>query len=415
MSRGVVRAALFAGAVVLAALALQSPPPKFAERRASARLGPWFKSDTLDRGESLSALLGRIGLSDSATADALDAASEHLDDRRIPAGLSVEVRGDSNERAPSDILLRLSGERRLRLVRAPDGHWTAREEAVPWEVDTIVVHAEVRSTLYEALDVGAADLLSRRARAELAWELADIYEYRVDMSRDLQVGDSVRVVFERRRSGEGEVRIGPIVAAGLERSGKEMQAFRRLDERGRAQFYDGEGRSMRASFLRAPLSFRRISSVFGMRKHPILGIWRAHRGTDYSAASGTPIRSIGDGTVAFAGRRSGYGNTLEIRHPNGFLSRYGHLRGFARGVRAGTRVTMGQTVGYVGATGLATAPHLHFEILVGGVQRDPRSALRQNAGAPLAAGERAAFDARRTALLPLLAAPNGPVHPPPAQ
>jgi murein DD-endopeptidase MepM/ murein hydrolase activator NlpD len=152
---------------------------------------------------------------------------------------------------------------------------------------------------------------------------------------------------------------------------------------------------MRAAFLRAPLEFRRISSVVGLRQHPVLGTWRRHAGTDYAASTGTPVRAIGDGTVVRAGWGGGYGNVLEVRHKNGYVTRYGHLRGFARGVRVGSRVSIGQTVAYVGSTGLSTGPHLHFEVLVNGVQRDPRSALKRTGGDPVPAAERAAFERLR--------------------
>jgi murein DD-endopeptidase MepM/ murein hydrolase activator NlpD len=150
------------------------------------------------------------------------------------------------------------------------------------------------------------------------------------------------------------------------------------------------------------LSFRRISSVFGRRRHPILGTWRAHKGMDYAASSGTPVRSVGNGVVVFAGRTTGYGNRVDVRHPNGFVSRYGHLRGFARGVKRGARVSIAQTIGYVGMTGLATGPHLHFEVLVGGVQRNPRDALSSKSGEPLPERERPTFDRARTAYLALI-------------
>ena len=156
-------------------------------------------------------------------------------------------------------------------------------------------------------------------------------------------------------------------------------------------------------FLRAPLEFRRISSVFGMRRHPILGIWRAHQGTDYSAASGTPVRSIGDGVVVHVGRMSGYGNVIDVRHANGYVSRYGHLRGFGRGIRRGSRVSIAQTIGFVGMTGLATAPHLHFEVFVKGVRQNPRVALASTSGEPLPASERSVFLATRARFLAMLA------------
>jgi murein DD-endopeptidase MepM/ murein hydrolase activator NlpD len=139
--------------------------------------------------------------------------------------------------------------------------------------------------------------------------------------------------------------------------------------------------------------------MFGSRRHPIFGTWRKHTGTDYAAAMGTPIRAIGDGVVIFAGRRGGYGNAVDIRHANGMVSRYGHMRNFATGTRVGSRVTMGSTIGYVGMTGYATGPHLHFEILVRGVQRDPRLALSDNKGDPVPSAERQLFAKMRNQTL----------------
>jgi murein DD-endopeptidase MepM/ murein hydrolase activator NlpD len=166
-----------------------------------------------------------------------------------------------------------------------------------------------------------------------------------------------------------------------------------------AEFFDAAGKSLRDTFLRAPLAFRRVSSRFGMRQHPILGVWKMHAGTDYAAAEGTPVRVVGDGVVLFAGRKGGYGNVLEVRHSNGYVSRYGHLRGFASGVRRGTRVSIGRTVAYVGTTGLSTAPHLHFEMLLGGAQRDPGAALRRAEAGIIPRAERGSFEAMRSRLL----------------
>jgi murein DD-endopeptidase MepM/ murein hydrolase activator NlpD len=182
-------------------------------------------------------------------------------------------------------------------------------------------------------------------------------------------------------------------------------------------FFDQSGKSLKSGFLRAPLEFRRISSVFGRRRHPVLGVWKMHKGTDYAASQGTPVRAIGEGVVAFAGRKQGYGNVIDVRHRNGYVSRYGHLRGFARGLRVGARVPQGETIGYVGMTGLATAPHLHFEMLLDGGQRDTRAVLAKlKGGEPIDGGQRAAFERTRSALMAALerggsrtaAAPAGP-------
>lgn len=271
------------------------------------------------------------------------------------------------------------------------------------EVDTLTVSGVIRSSLFSALDKSSSADLPRSARAELAFSLADIFEYRVDMSKDFQVGDRFQVLVERLHKPNGAIIINKVLGAKLALSGSEIEAIRFHSRAASGEYFDGSGKSLRASFLRAPVSFRRISSIFGRRKHPVLGIWRRHRGTDYAAAQGTPVRSIGDGVVIFAGRKSGYGNVIDIRHRNGFVSRYGHLRSFAKGVSRGKRVTIGSTIGAVGRTGLATGPHLHFEVLVNGVQRDPRIVLQMKGGEPIPSSERGVFQQLRSRTLATLA------------
>lgn len=268
--------------------------------------------------------------------------------------------------------------------------------------DTIAVTGTIRSSLYAALNQFSDGVLPKGQRLRLAWLLADIYEYRVDMSRDLQVGDKFGVVVERVQEPTGAVYASKILGATMELSGKEIQAIHFRSNVAGGEWFDAEGKSMRAAFLRAPLNFRRISSVFGMRKHPVLGRWRAHKGTDYAAASGTPVQAIGDGVVIFAGRKGGYGNVIDIRHRNGYVSRYAHLRGFAKGVRRGARVGIKQTIGYVGMTGLASGPHLHFEVLVSGVQKNPRVALQMKGGDPIGSSERGTFLQQRSRALAFL-------------
>jgi len=381
-----------AGARVLAA-----PPPA---DTLSAPSPVWREhQDTLARGETLGALLERAGLGGQHAANILRSATS-LDARRVPAGLALTVRTLDSDSVPSELVFQLAIDRIL-TVRRSDSGWVSTEERLPWTTDTVAVSGKITSTLYDALDVAESDLPAS-TRAELAWALADIYEYRVDMSRDLQPNDVFRVLVERKRGPQGAVRIGSILASTFTVDGSELQAIRHEGADDRVGYYDQDGKSMRAAFLRAPLEFRRISSVFGMRKHPILGIWRQHAGTDYAASQGTPVRSVGDGVVIFAGRKGGYGNAIEVRHRNGFVTRYGHLRAFARSTKRGARVNIGQTIGFVGMTGLATAPHLHFEVLVRGVQRNPRVALAMKGGEPLPAAERAAFARERGELLALL-------------
>ncbi|MGI8618627.1 MAG: peptidoglycan DD-metalloendopeptidase family protein [Gemmatimonadaceae bacterium] len=268
--------------------------------------------------------------------------------------------------------------------------------------DTVVVAGTIRSSLYSALDQFSDTVLPKGQRLRLAWLLADIYEYRVDMSKDLQVGDKFGVVVERVQQPTGGVYANKILGATMELSGREIQAIHFRSNVAGGEYFDAEGKSMRAAFLRAPLNFRRISSVFGMRRHPVLGRWRAHKGTDYAAASGTPVRAVGDGVVIFAGRKGGYGNVIDIRHRNGYVSRYAHLRAFGKGVGRGKRVGIGSTIGYVGMTGLASGPHLHFEVLVSGVQKNPRVALQMRGGDPIGSSERNTFLQQRNRALAFL-------------
>lgn len=398
MTPGRFRGATLVGVVLLAIGAMQLTPPRN-RKPAELLFAPVhvptdrIDTDTIKWGETLAGLLARRGL---RGADAVRALSVNpMDARRIRAGMQVSVRSQMLDSIPEEIILHASPEVNYRLRRTVDG-WEAHEERIPWAVDTIVARGEVQTNLVHAFQTSEA--LPGDARAELAYEVADIYEYRVDMSRDLRVGDSVVAVFERYTHPIAGVRIGQVIGATLTLSGQHTEAIR-FDRHGYEEYFDQDGKSLRASFLRAPLAFRRISSVFGMRRHPILGTFRRHQGTDYSAATGTPVRTVGNGVVIFAGRKGGYGNCIEVRHPNGFVTRYGHLNGFSSAGRRGSRVSIGQTIGYVGSTGLSTAPHLHFEVLVNGVQRDPRHALKQKGGAPVPAAHRLAFDSARSRVL----------------
>lgn len=361
--------------------------------------------DTLASGESLRSLFRRAGVSDSEATRALRAATG-IDPRRIPAGMPVTLRATSPGWSPTEIVLQLAIDHLLRLRRTATG-WVGADEHLPWTTDTIVVAGSIASNLYEAMDASATALLPSSARKQLTWALADIFEYRVDMSRDLQPGDRFRVMAERSTASTGAVRIGRVLVATLTLSGSETQAIRYRSQSVGGDYFDQEGKSLRTAFLRAPLEFRRISSGFGMRKHPILGTRRLHKGTDYAAAIGTPVRAVGDGVVVRAGWGMGYGNLLEIRHRNGFVTRYGHLRAFAHGIHAGTRVTIGETVAFVGTTGLSTGPHLHFEVLINGVQHDPRIALRAKSGDPIPTREWAEFQGLHDRMIASLNGPPG--------
>jgi murein DD-endopeptidase MepM/ murein hydrolase activator NlpD len=372
-------------------------------------------ADTLRSGETLSELLARQGVADLDLRRVESRGS--LDPRRLRSGLIFRFRRPAPDSQPTRISVRTTPEE-LVVFHRTDGGWSGAVEAIAWRAEPVRIEGAIDNSLYEAIDAEVPDSqLDADDRVRLAWDLADIYAWQVDFTRDIQVGDRFRVLYERLVSADGEVRFGRILAGDLTMSGKSLTAFR-FEGDGRPAFYDAEGNSLRRAFLRAPVQFRRISSSFARaRRHPILGISRRHEGTDYAAGPGTPVMAAGDGVVARAGWAGGYGNLIELRHRNGITTRYGHLRGFARGIRAGARVSQGQTIGYVGSTGLASGPHLHYEFRVGGVARDSRRVDLGN-GAPVPAAARLAFEHTRDSLLaqlggtpqpPAVSAPPAPV------
>ena len=203
-------------------------------------------------------------------------------------------------------------------------------------------------------------------------EFADIFGYDIDFAQDLQEGDRFGVVYDQIFKDGKKVREGDILAAEFVNQGRSYRAVRFVDADGRAAYYTPDGQSLRKAFIRTPVDFARISSGFNLhRLHPILNIIRAHKGVDYAAATGTPVHATGDGRVEFAGRKSGYGNVLMIRHGAQYETLYGHLSRFQSGLNVGSKVHQGQVVAYVGMTGLATAPHLHYEFRVNGIHQNP--------------------------------------------
>ena len=369
-----------------------------------------LRVDTVKRGEPLIAVLERAGVPRDEAARVL-LESQAVDPRKIRAGTTITSRVSPDSGA-SEVVLQLAIDRLVRFTRntvaGSRSAWTESEETLTWTTDTVVVGGVVSSTLTGAIAEGA-DAFPAKVRTEVAYALADILEYRVDLSRDLRQGDTIKVLMERLRAPNGAVRPGDVIAARLTVDGRRVETMRFAQGTApgaKATYFDGDGKSMRAAFLRAPLAFRRISSVFGLRRHPILGTVRAHQGMDYAAARGTPVRALGDGTVIFAGWKGGYGRVLEIRHRNGFVTRYGHLNAFAPGIRRGSNVSISRTVAFVGTTGLSTAPHLHFEVLVNGKHRDPRLALRNVTGEPLAPGHRATFENLKARLFSRLDGPR---------
>jgi len=414
VSRGIVRVVMVVAAALavwVAARQVTSLGRSSADIAADSlrALDARTRRDTLRDGETLDILLRRGGL-DGAAARQVLAATPMIDPRRVRPGMAVEFISDSAGAAATEIVFKVAIDRHVRVTRDDSVAWSAREVEFPWTVDTIVVRGAVANNLYDALHGAADELFPGASHNGLVFAIADVYKFRVDMSRELRKGDSVHAVIERARGPESSTRVSRVLATRLFVGNRPIEAFYFEAPSSSNVFYDGSGKSLATAFLRSPVEFARVTSSFGMRFHPILRIRRAHEGVDYGAAQGTPVMSIGDGTVVRAGDAGGYGNVVEVRHPNGYVSRYAHLSRFSAKGQRGNRVNQGDVIGYVGRTGLSTAAHLHFEILVGGNQTSPTLALRNVGGTPLPSAAKPAFDRARNALLAFLGRPPGVVR-----
>jgi len=351
--------------------------------------------DTLHRDETLSHLFGRHGITGGDLQAALHAVSG-LDPRRVRAGQVFHFRYASTGPVPQRVRAAFGSDRILWLWRDSAAAWRGEWETVAWSPQAIRAEGTVQSSLYESLHAAIPDsMLPAGETDRLIYALADdVFAWEIDFATDLYPGDRYQILFERLISSEGQVRYGRLVAATLYTRGVARTAYVLSDAAGRNAYYDAEGRSLRRAFKRAPVPYRVTSRFSSSRYHPVLKQYRAHLGTDYRAPMGTPVEATGDGIVTRAGRWGGYGLMVSIRHPNGIETRYAHLSRLASGARAGLRVTQGWIVGFSGTSGLATGPHVHYEFLKNGHQRNPRSVDVGN-GEPVPTARRAAFEALR--------------------
>jgi murein DD-endopeptidase MepM/ murein hydrolase activator NlpD len=338
----------------------------------------YVREDQLQRGDTLAGFLSRLGIDEALIARLA----------RVPALRTLRtgtyVRADVLDDGTPQALSFLSGRDTLvRIVR--DGErFRASEEQAPLETRTVMKASVIRSSLFAATDAaGIPD--------SIAMQLADVFGGDVDFYRDLRKGDRFTVVYELYHLGGRPVRAGRLLAAEFVNQGRTFRAVHYGNS-----YYAPDGRNLRKAFLRAPLEFSRVSSGFGMRKHPIHAGWRQHKGIDYAAPTGTRVRAVGDAVVEFAGVKNGYGNVVILRHNGQYSTVYAHLSRIA--VRRGARVAQNDTIGLVGQTGWATGPHLHYEFRIGGEARNPMS-IALPAASPVPPAQLAAFLAQAEPLV----------------
>jgi murein DD-endopeptidase MepM/ murein hydrolase activator NlpD len=357
---------------------------------------------SLGRGETFGGVLWDV-LDGNQQAELLLAFQEHASPRRLRQGTEITLRYLRDESEIRGIDVAVSPDQTVRLDRDVLG-WHSELIETPVYVDTLFASGEIETVFWSAVvDNPALQGLTFEDRNRLIDHLDRVFQWQMDFSRQIRVGDTYRFAFEREVRPDGSMRAGRLLAAEFVNSGTPYHAvYFDPNGDGDGSYFDMEGQSVRRAFLLKPLSYRRISGRFTTsRRHPILNTIRAHRGVDYAADAGTPIMATADGVVIHRGPKGSFGNTVEIRHPNGFVTRYAHLRAFRSGVNLGTRVKQSDIIGYVGMTGLANGPHLHYEMMRSGRHMDPLS-VDLPAGDPVPTDDWARWRTEMTSRVALL-------------
>lgn len=328
---------------------------------------PWqeFK---IRSGDSLASIFAKAGLSPRELHDVISLGPDTAILGKIMPGQAIKIRKNKLGKL-QDLAYEVSRLKTLHVIGAEDGfkaEWVLLEPEVILNYKTAKITADNPSLYHAGKDAGLSD--------NLIMKLAYVFQWDISFALDLRQGDSFTVLFEDIYVEGEKIRQGDILAAEFSNFGKNYSAVRYIDDEGRRDYFTPEGRSLRKAFLRDPVHFSHVSSSFNLRRlHPIHKKVMPHRGIDYAANKGTPVVASGDGKVSIARQNSASGRYVVIQHGQQYTTKYLHLSAFAKGIRSGASVKQGQTIGYVGATGWATAPHLHYEFLVNGVHRNPRT------------------------------------------
>jgi murein DD-endopeptidase MepM/ murein hydrolase activator NlpD len=379
-------------------------------RMLAAVLGPTLAGrERVDaqvrRGDTLADVLEDEGVAPAEFNAALASLRGVFDPRTLQAGQHVELFVDREDDEDAQLIgLALSPDvaQRIEVTRLADGDFRARAIETPLTRRIARAQGEITESLYsDAIAAGASDAVVS--------EIASVFAYSVDFQREIHPGDAFDIVFDQYLDPAGHVvKTGDIHYVAFSPSGRDLAYWRytppeTAEELEEAGYYDALGESARRFLMKTPVNATRISSGFSRaRRHPVLGYTRAHKGTDFAAPRGTPIYAAGNGVVERANEYGSFGNYVRIRHANGYQTIYGHLNGFARGVRAGVHVTQGQVIGYVGMTGTATGPHLHYEVHLDGEAVDPMS-LNLPTGRKLAEDELPAYEVERAIIAAMAA------------
>jgi murein DD-endopeptidase MepM/ murein hydrolase activator NlpD len=327
-------------------------------------------------------LLTRLNLNDAAASDYLRKDVEAASFRKLPVG--TEVQAETTASGGLIAVRYLDGNGSQILIENQDEKFKARTLPAQLENRLFVRSGEIKTSLYAAAD--EAGLPEAAAN-----QLNELFSGDIDFHHDLRKGDKFTVVYEMAYSNGALIHTGRIQAAEFINQGHSYRAVYFQKDAQHGDYYTPEGKSVHKAFLRSPIEFSRVSSKFSLsRFHPILNKWRSHKGTDFAAPMGTKVKVTADGIVSLVGNQGGYGNVIMVNHQGRYTTVYGHLSRFAKGLHKGQHVAQGEVIGFVGMTGLATGPHLHYEFRVNGHQHDPLRVALPDAK-PIDSSDLAAF------------------------
>lgn len=340
-------------------------------------------------GDTIAGVLQKSGVGGADAYKAVKALGQYYDPRNVKPGQAISVTFDSfdGDVYLSAMDLKLSAIEAVRVSRDDKGRYTAQKDQKEVVQEMVAAKAAIETSLYgSAARAGIP--------ASIVAEMIRIFSYEVDFQRDIRQGDGVEILYETYETEDGDfARYGDVLYAKLNVGGEDISVYRYEGKNGESGYYKENGRTLKRTLMMTPVDGARVSSGYGMRRHPVLGYNKMHKGVDFAAPTGTPIYAAGDGVVEKASRFGSYGHYIRIRHDNALKTAYAHLHGYAKGIKPGKRVKQGQTIGYVGNTGRSTGPHLHFEVMKNGKHVNPKS-IKSSAGAKLTGAKLKSFKAQ---------------------
>ena len=316
----------------------------------------------VEKGDSLARIFARLDISPAELHNIMQSDKAAQDLKRIQPKQEINIRTNNN----GEVL-------ELLHVISPTRSFLAQRDGDTFKTEFVERDTEIRTRHAFGSIESSLFLAAQKSGIEdaMIMDLIGIFGWDIDFALDIRQKDNFTVLYEEVFIEGEKIRNGNIIAAEFVNQGKKYRAVRYTDAQGHTDYYDENGRSLRKAFLRTPVAYSRISSHFGKRRHPIHKRFKLHKGVDYAAPYGTPVKATGSGKIIYRGRKGGYGKTIVIRHAGKYSTLYAHMSNYKRGLRSGQRVKQGQTIGYIGSTGLATGPHLHYEFRVNGSHRNP--------------------------------------------